>query len=169
MPEQENLVHLVIIVVTQTPQLLLSTKNIYSYEQEITICYPLVVAILMGTLLIKKDGATDKDISSTYPVKDVVLAKTDDSRAKGQARKWAQEASDIKADANTLYGKLENGMRYVIHKNALPPERVSLRLHIDAGSLSETEAQRGVAHFLEHMVFNGTKTFPDATKLVPQM
>ncbi len=96
-------------------------------------------------------------------------AKTDTSRARGAARKWAHDLSDIKPDAKTVYGTLENGMRYVIHKNALPPERVSFRLHVDAGSLSEKDSQRGVAHFLEHMVFNGTKTFPDATKLVPQM
>ncbi len=96
-------------------------------------------------------------------------AKTDYTREKGTARKWAHEQSDIKPDDKTLYGTLENGMRYVIHKNALPPKRVSLRLHVDAGSLSEKASQRGVAHFLEHMVFNGTKTFPDATKLVPQM
>ena len=60
-------------------------------------------------------------------------------------------------------------MRYIIHKNVTPPKRVSMRLHVDAGSLNEADNQRGVAHFLEHMVFNGTKHFPDATKLVPQM
>lgn len=103
------------------------------------------------------------------PAENLASAKTDTSRADGIARKWAHELSDIKADENTVYGTLQNGMRYVIHKNALPPERMSLRLHVDAGSLSEKESQRGVAHFLEHMVFNGTKTFPDATKLVPQM
>ncbi len=99
----------------------------------------------------------------------LISAKTDIARAKGTARKWAHDQSDIKPDPKTLYGTLGNGMRYVIHKNALPPGRVSLRLHVDAGSLSEKESQRGVAHFLEHMVFNGTKTFPDATKLIPQM
>ena len=96
-------------------------------------------------------------------------AKSDISRDSGIARKWAHEMSDIQPDKKTIYGTLKNGMRYVIQKNTLPPERMSLRLHVDAGSLSEKESQRGVAHFLEHMVFNGTKTFPDATKLIPQM
>lgn len=109
----------------------------------------------------KKDAAIIK--------KALKPAKSDRSRAKGVARKWAHELSDIKPDANTIYGKLDNGMRYIIHKNALPPGRVSLRLHVDAGSLSEKESQRGLAHFLEHMVFNGTDTFPNADTLVPEL
>ncbi len=117
---------------------------------------------------VKKEVVTPAEDKRTR-LESLASAKTDTSRAEGTARKWAHDLSDIKADQNTVYGTLENGMRYVIHKNALPPERMSLRLHVDAGSLSETESQRGVAHFLEHMVFNGTKTFPDATKLVPQM
>jgi len=60
-------------------------------------------------------------------------------------------------------------MRYVLMKNDFPKKRASLRLHVNAGSLDEKENQRGIAHFLEHMVFNGTKNFPDASKLIPQM
>ena len=139
----------------------------------------LSAATLAGVAFAKQDGTVTKDAvvekttEATEAIEavanEIVSAKTDTSRAKGVARAWAQDSSDIKPDAKTLYGKLDNGMRYIIHKNALPPERVSLRLHVDAGSLNESESQRGVAHFLEHMVFNGTKTFPDATKLVPQM
>ena len=129
----------------------------------------LSAASLVGIVIAKKDGANAEDIKKMELAQALSSAKTDTSRAKGTARPWAQSKSDIKADAKTLYGTLDNGMRYVIHRNTLPAERVSLRLHVDAGSLSEKESQRGVAHFLEHMVFNGTKTFPDATKLVPQM
>lgn len=102
-------------------------------------------------------------------VKPTTSAKSDTSLAKGTARTWAQSESDIPVDEKVVYGTLDNGMRYIIAKNALPEKRVSMRLHVDAGSLNEAEDQRGVAHFLEHMVFNGTKHFPDATKLVPQM
>jgi len=84
-------------------------------------------------------------------------------------RAWAQQISDIKPDANVVYGTLSNGMRYVIMPNKQPPGRVSMRLHIAAGSLMEREDQRGVAHFLEHMVFNGSKNFPDASELIPKM
>lgn len=83
-------------------------------------------------------------------------------------RPWPQETSDLAVDENATFGSLENGMRYIIYPNSEPPERVSLRLHIDAGSLMEADDQRGLAHFLEHMVFNGSKNFtPD--ELIPRM
>ena len=85
------------------------------------------------------------------------------------ARSWAQDGSDIKSDSNVTYGTLPNGMRYLLMPNKQPPGRVSMRLHIAAGSLMERDDQRGVAHFLEHMVFNGSKNFPDASQLIPKM
>ena len=86
-----------------------------------------------------------------------------------KARTWAQDSSDIKADTKVTYGTLPNGMRYLLMPNKQPPGRVSMRLHIAAGSLMERDDQRGVAHFLEHMVFNGSKNFPDASQLIPKM
>lgn len=86
-----------------------------------------------------------------------------------EAREWPQENSDIKPDPAAVFGTLENGMRYMILPNAEPPNRLSLRLHIAAGSLMEEEDQRGVAHFLEHMVFNGTKRHKDANTLIREM
>ncbi|MDA7597421.1 insulinase family protein [Verrucomicrobiales bacterium] len=71
-----------------------------------------------------------------------------------------QENSDIAADKNVTWGVLENGMRYAILPNVEPPNRVSLRLFVDAGSLMEEDNQQGLAHFLEHMAFNGTTNFP---------
>ncbi len=73
---------------------------------------------------------------------------------------WAHEKSDLPVDAAMHFGKLDNGLRYVILPNSEPPNRVSLQLHIAAGSLMEAEDQQGLAHFLEHMAFNGTKNFP---------
>ncbi|MGJ8657423.1 MAG: M16 family metallopeptidase [Akkermansiaceae bacterium] len=145
-------------------------------KKNLPLIATLSAAAIAGGISVAQTQAPDAKVkietkveSKDQTEKNLSSAKSDTSRAKGTARKWAQEQSDIKADGKTLYGTLENGMRYVIHKNALPPERVSFRLHVDAGSLSESDSQRGVAHFLEHMVFNGTKSFPDATKLVPQM
>jgi len=94
--------------------------------------------------------------------------KTDTTVAKIEPRPWPQDGSDIAADPNAVFGALENGMRYLIYPNSEPPGRVSLRLHIKAGSLMEEEDQRGLAHFLEHMVFNGTKNFT-AAEIVPRM
>lgn len=74
---------------------------------------------------------------------------------------WAQAASDIPADSNVRFGVLPNGMRYAIMKNATPPGQASLRLRIGAGSLMENEDQLGLAHFMEHMAFNGTTNVPE--------
>ena len=64
-------------------------------------------------------------------------------------------------DPAIKFGTLPNGMRYAIMKNATPKGEVSIRLRIAAGSLYETEAQRGLAHFVEHMAFRGTTRVPD--------
>lgn len=82
---------------------------------------------------------------------------------------WPHEKSDIAADPSAVFGRLENGMRYMILPNAEPPNRLSLRLHIAAGSLMEEDDQRGLAHFLEHMVFNGTNSHKDANTLIREM
>ncbi|WP_299173398.1 pitrilysin family protein [uncultured Brevundimonas sp.] len=74
---------------------------------------------------------------------------------------WAQDVSDIPADPAVRYGLLPNGMRYALLKNATPPGQASFRLRIDAGSLMERDDQQGLAHFMEHMAFNGTKDIPE--------
>lgn len=81
------------------------------------------------------------------------------------ARAWEHEHSDIPVDPRIHFGRLENGMRYAWVKNAEPKERCCLRLHVDVGSLAEEESERGMAHFLEHMAFNGTERWP-GTSLV---
>lgn len=57
-------------------------------------------------------------------------------------------------------GKLKNGLKYYILKNSEPKNRMELRLVVNAGSILETDAQQGLAHFMEHMNFNGTRDFP---------
>lgn len=100
---------------------------------------------------------------STWPL------SAQDKPAASAPTPWAHEDSDIAVDPDVRFGALPNGFRYAIRKNAEPPKRVSLRLHIDAGSLHERDDQRGVAHFLEHMVFNGSKNFPDVENLLGRM
>ena len=58
------------------------------------------------------------------------------------------------------HGTLPNGLRYLIRQNGRPAKRVSLRLGVKAGSLYEADNQQGLAHFLEHMAFNGSANFP---------
>lgn len=74
---------------------------------------------------------------------------------------WAQAASDVPADASVRFGVLPNGMQYALMRNATPPGQASFRLRIDAGSLMENEDQLGLAHFMEHMAFNGTTNIPE--------
>ena len=76
---------------------------------------------------------------------------------------FPQETSDLKADPAARFGTLPNGLRYIVRPNPEPKGRASLRLLVLAGSLNETEDQRGLAHFLEHMAFNGSKHYPPGT------
>lgn len=62
-------------------------------------------------------------------------------------------------------GTLPNGLRYYILENARPENRAFLTLAVNAGSVLETESERGLAHFAEHMAFNGTARFPEAELL----
>ncbi|MFZ4543715.1 MAG: M16 family metallopeptidase [Saprospiraceae bacterium] len=62
-------------------------------------------------------------------------------------------------DPSVRTGVLPNGMKYYIQRNALPAKRAELRLALNAGSMLENDDQQGLAHFLEHMCFNGTKNF----------
>ncbi|HEX6865820.1 MAG TPA: insulinase family protein [Caulobacteraceae bacterium] len=74
---------------------------------------------------------------------------------------WPQAKSDVAPAPEVRFGSLPNGMRYAIQQNATPPGQASLRLRFDAGSLEETDDQQGLAHFLEHMAFNGSKAIPE--------
>ncbi len=76
---------------------------------------------------------------------------------------FPQEGSDLKPDPAARFGVLPNGLRYVIYPNHEPKGRASLRLLVEAGSLNEKEDQRGLAHFLEHMAFNGSSHYPPGT------
>ena len=76
---------------------------------------------------------------------------------------FAQAASDLSPDPAAHFGSLPNGFRYVIYPNHEPKGRVSLRLLVLAGSLHETDDQLGLAHFLEHMAFNGGDHFKPGT------
>ena len=67
--------------------------------------------------------------------------------------------NQIPVDEKIKIGKLENGLTYYIRQNSKPENRAELRLVIKAGSILEDEDQLGLAHFMEHMAFNGTKNF----------
>ncbi len=71
----------------------------------------------------------------------------------------------VKLDPNVRVGKLENGLTYYIRHNEMPDNRADFYIATNVGAINETPAQRGLAHFLEHMCFNGNKDFPGNTML----
>jgi len=120
----------------------------------------------LGALSLLTTPSFAKDVSTS--AENVAKLQTS-AQSPSPSPTWAQDSSDISPDSKVIYGKLPNGMKYILMPNQQPPGRVSMRLHIAAGSLMEREDQRGVAHFLEHMVFNGSKHFPDSSQLIPKM
>lgn len=88
-------------------------------------------------------------------------AATAEAAAPRPAGAWPQAASDVEADPAVRFGALPNGMRYALRRQTVPEGQAAVRLWIDAGSLMEAEDQRGLAHFLEHMAFNGSKAVPE--------
>ncbi len=75
----------------------------------------------------------------------------------GDETPWIYEGSDVPRDEEWLFGEMDNGLRYAVRNNRVPPGQVSIRIRIDAGSLHETEEERGFAHFLEHLSFRESK------------
>ncbi len=74
--------------------------------------------------------------------------------------RWPQDTSDVRPDPLIRFGRLPNGMRYALMHNATPSGQASFRLSFAVGSLMEKDEQQGLAHFLEHMAFNGSTHVP---------
>lgn len=72
---------------------------------------------------------------------------------------WPHLDSDLNPSPEIVFGQLENGIRYVLKENETPEERVSMHLHVQVGSYHEAPHERGIAHFLEHMLFMGSENF----------
>lgn len=70
---------------------------------------------------------------------------------------WAQP---LPTDPRLVTGELDNGLKYIVMRHGNPPGRAAVWMHVSTGSLNETDVQRGIAHYLEHMAFNGSENFP---------
>ena len=70
---------------------------------------------------------------------------------------WLYEGSDVPVDEQWLFGEMDNGLRYAVRRNGVPPRQVSIRVRIDAGSLHERQWEQGYAHLLEHLLFRESK------------
>jgi zinc protease len=77
------------------------------------------------------------------------------------ANGWGVKLTDVTPDPSIRYGSLRNGMKYAIMRNATPKGAASVRLQFAFGSIGEAENERGLAHFIEHMAFNGSTHVPE--------
>ena len=92
-----------------------------------------------------------------------VVAKDAASPAAVSEIQWPFQASDLKPDPSIVRGVLANGFRYIIKQNHEPENRVAAYLAVLSGSMEENDAEQGVAHFLEHLMFSGSTNFPPGT------
>lgn len=76
--------------------------------------------------------------------------------AKAAANAWGIPLTDVTPDPAIRYGTLANGMKYAILRNGIPKGAAAVRLRVEFGSIAEGEKEQGLAHFIEHMAFNGT-------------
>ncbi|MGL5839943.1 MAG: M16 family metallopeptidase [Sphingorhabdus sp.] len=74
---------------------------------------------------------------------------------------WNSETTELEADSRIVYGVLPNGLRYAIRRNNRPENQVVVRMALDFGSAAEAEDEQGLAHFIEHMAFNGSTNVPE--------
>jgi zinc protease len=81
--------------------------------------------------------------------------------ATAEAADWPFMESDVAVDPGFVFGRLDNGLRYILRSNATPRGTALVRMRIGSGSLAEEEEERGLAHFLEHMAFNGSTGIPE--------
>lgn len=72
-----------------------------------------------------------------------------------------ERVESLPLDKQVIQGQLDNGLTYYIRKNQFPKDRACLQLVVKVGSLHEEEHERGLAHFVEHILFRGTEHFPD--------
>ena len=70
------------------------------------------------------------------------------------------DLTDLPVDDDLVIGKLDNGLTYYLRSNDSPGDQIAIRLAVRAGSVDEPVGAEGTAHFLEHMLFNGTESYP---------
>jgi len=114
-----------------------------------------IVAALLACFFI------NKSIASSNPAKH--LSKANHAVEHNSSLDlWSFKKGDLHPDPALVFKKLPNSFAYILLKNQHPKNRVSMHLYIQAGSMHESDSQQGLAHFLEHMLFNGSTHFKPA-------
>ncbi len=109
-------------------------------------------------------AAVPQVVAQTAPAQPALRAANtpvDPQSAIASREAWLYKGSDITPDPAWHFGTLKNGLRYAVRKNGVPPGQISMRVRIDAGSLYETDPERGFAHLIEHLSFRGSQYVPD--------
>jgi zinc protease len=114
-----------------------------------------ILIIISGCSTLSQNPLPDMPTDTQQQISDSATSET----IFNPSRQWAHAASDLEPDPNVIFKELPNGFRYILMKNSRPENRVSMHLFIQAGSMVEKENERGVAHFLEHLLFNGSEHF----------
>jgi len=125
--------------------------------------------LLLAVALLAACGSTADDVASRpataapapAPTTQSVTRAPDAAAGGGvvQPGRWAHVRSDLRPNPDLEFGVLSNGMRYVWLDHPEPDQRSYLRLHVNVGSTAELDSEQGMAHFLEHMGFNGSENF----------
>ncbi len=128
---------------------------------------PLALLSLLGSAAVPAIGqqAARKPAAAAAPATAVAPAGpstiVDPASIKVDTSPWLFKGSDIPPDPAWNFGTLPNGLRYAVRRNGVPPGQVAVRVRIDAGSLNETDDERGYAHLIEHLSFRGSRYVPD--------
>lgn len=112
------------------------------------ILKPLAVAFLLPATFTAVQANTKGEVSMLPEAREILMQDT---------LKWD---APLPFDQDVLVGTLKNGFTYYIRKNGEPEKRVTMYLGMKVGSILETDEEQGLAHFMEHMNFNGLKHFP---------
>jgi zinc protease len=116
--------------------------------------FVVIAIVMLAALGLPLAGQT------TAPVKSQAAAQAPAAAAAATSARTAPLTQAIPVDPLVTVGRFPNGLRYLIRTNKLPANRAELRLVVNAGSILENDDQQGLAHFVEHMAFNGTSHFP---------
>jgi len=115
---------------------------------------PLIAMALAGCATLPASGP------SQAPRPDAPVAAAPAPTPTG-ATPWGFPVYDIPADPSVRFGTLDNGLKFAVMPNATPQNTVAVRLGFDVGFIDEEPGEAGLAHFLEHMAFNGSKNVPE--------
>lgn len=100
-------------------------------------------------------------LAAALPVPSPAWARPTPPAGAERTPPWNSETTELEADSRIVYGRLPNGLRYAIRHNDRPENQVLVRLAFEFGSAAEADDEQGLAHFIEHMAFNGSTHVPE--------